>query len=137
AYVVPAHGQTLTHGVLRNFLRQQLPAYMVPTAITCLDALPLTPSGKINRLALPVPVQAAAELVGSALVASTPVEACVADIWKQVLGVPHVRIEDNFFDLGGHSLLAIQVVSRVRRTLQVELPVRALFESPTIAELAV
>jgi amino acid adenylation domain-containing protein len=137
AYAVPASGQTASPSILRNFLKQRLPAYMVPTAVVLLDALPLTPNGKINRLALPAPEQTRAELREGAVAPRTPVEACVADIWSQVLRLPRIGIHDNFFDLGGHSLLAVQVVSRIRQTLQVELPVRALFESPTLAELAV
>jgi acyl carrier protein len=107
---------------------------MVPAALVPLDALPMTPNGKLDRRALPAPELGAGR-------ASVPprddVEAVVAAIWSEVLEVPAVGVFDSFFDLGGHSLLATQVISHVREALQVEVPLRALFEDPTVAALAV
>ncbi|MCB0168540.1 MAG: amino acid adenylation domain-containing protein, partial [Anaerolineae bacterium] len=117
---------------LRRFLQTKLPEYMVPTAIVVLPALPLTPNGKVDRRALPAPEQhAPADYVSP----RTPTEMILAAIWAEVLRVKSVGVEDNFFDLGGHSLLATQVVSRIRHHFQIELPLRRLFEQPTIAAL--
>ncbi|MBV8201954.1 MAG: non-ribosomal peptide synthetase, partial [Acidobacteria bacterium] len=132
---------------LRAHLARTLPEYMVPTAWVELPALPLTPSGKVDRRRLiglaPSPAAAAAGSAGAAGRAgeagrrpSGPAEELLAAIWEEVLGVPEVGPDDSFFGLGGHSLLAIQVVARVRRAWGVELPVRALFELPTVARLA-
>ncbi|MET0395230.1 MAG: non-ribosomal peptide synthase/polyketide synthase, partial [Longimicrobiaceae bacterium] len=136
AYLVPADGAGEPDaGELRAFLRGRLPDYMVPSALVALAALPLTPSGKVDRGALPEP--AAADGAGARYVAPrTPAEDVLAGIWAEVLGVERVGVEDGFFDLGGHSLLATRVVSRARAALGVELPVRALFEAPTVAGLA-
>ena len=101
-----------------------------------LEALPLTPNGKVARLALPAPDEARPELQESFVAPRTPLEELVAGIWADVLGLNRVGIHDNFFELGGHSLLATQVISRLRSAFQVELPVRSLFESPTLAGLA-
>src|SRR3989442_814475 len=110
-----------------------LPA--VPSAIVVLDELPLTPSGKVDRRALPAPF---GPPVGTAAAAAprTPAERKVARVWEEVLGVDRVGAGDNFFDLGGHSLLATQVISRLRSALGVEVPLRAVFEAPTVASLA-
>ena len=116
-------------------MQDRLPDYMVPSDYVFLETMPLTPNGKINRRALPTPDQARPDLDATYSPPHTPVEQLVADIWSQVLGVEHVGIQDNFFDLGGHSLLATQVVSRLREIFQAELPVRNLFETPTVAGL--
>jgi len=111
-----------------------LPAYMVPAGLTLLAALPRTPTGKVDRRALPAPDRAVRrdrELAAP----ETPTEELLAGIWQPLLGV-EVGIYDNFFDLGGHSLLAPQVISRVEETFQIELPLRVLFEAPTIAQMA-
>ena len=118
--------------VLRTYLQQSLPDYMVPAAIVVLPSWPLTPNGKLDRRALPVP-----DRRGEVYRAPrTPEEQMFCDLFAEVLGLTRVGIEDNFFALGGHSLLATRLVSRVRSTLGVELPVRALFEAPTVAELS-
>ncbi|RKH54152.1 non-ribosomal peptide synthetase, partial [Corallococcus llansteffanensis] len=132
AYVVAPEDTTSVQ--LRDFLREQLPEYMVPAAFVVMDALPLTPNGKVDRKALRTPdgAQEAAHFVAP----RTPTEELLAQVWAQVLGVTRVGAEDNFFDLGGHSLLATQAMSRVRSAFGVELPLRALFEAPTVAKLA-
>jgi acyl carrier protein len=135
AYVVPERSGDGLVAELRAHLRARLPEYMVPSFFVTLDAMPLTPNGKIDRRRLPAPDGARAD--PSVYVAPrTAAEEVVADIWKSLLGPAQVGVEDNFFDLGGHSLLATQVISRVRETFQLEeLPLQSLFESPTVAGL--
>jgi acyl carrier protein len=123
-------------GALREFLAQSLPVYMVPSAIVPMAELPRTISGKLDRRALPTPAQAHAREQKDFVAPRTPVEETVAGMMCQVLGVDRISINDNFFELGGHSLLATQLLSRVRTVLDVEVPLRALFESPTVAGLA-
>ena len=130
------HDPLLSVNELRSFLQEQLPDYMVPSAFVFLEALPLTPNGKVDRRALPVPEQGRPELQETMVAPRTPVEETVAGIWADVLGVKHVGIYDNFFDLGGHSLKATQAISRVRSALHMDVPLRALFEAPTVAGLA-
>ncbi|HLL82843.1 MAG TPA: condensation domain-containing protein, partial [Longimicrobium sp.] len=119
---------------LREQLRASLPSYMVPAAIVLLDRLPLSANGKLDRKALPAPEYGGVEERYGA--PRTPVEEVLAGIWAEVLGVERAGVGDNFFDLGGHSLLATRVVSRVRELCGVELPLRAVFERPTVALLA-
>ncbi|HJR06705.1 MAG TPA: amino acid adenylation domain-containing protein, partial [Pyrinomonadaceae bacterium] len=122
---------------LRLFLKETLPDFMLPSAFVALDKLPLTHNIKIDRRALPAPDVGARRDASDTYVAPrTPHELIVASIWAQVLGVEAVGLHDNFFELGGHSLLATQVMSRLRESFQLELPLRTLFESPTVAELA-
>jgi amino acid adenylation domain-containing protein len=132
AYVVgdPAAGAD----VLRAHLSERLPEYMVPSAFVALKALPLTPNGKVDRKALPAPDFASAE--GRYVAPRTPVEEVLAEIWAEVLRLERVGVEESFFELGGHSLLATRVVSRIREVFGVEVPLRALFEGPTVAQLA-
>jgi amino acid adenylation domain-containing protein len=119
---------------LRARLRERLPEYMLPAAFVALDALPLTPNGKLDRRALPAPGGPAA---GREYVAPrTPAEELLAGVFGEVLHAERVGVHDDFFDLGGHSLLATRVVSRVREVFGVELPLRAMFELPTVAALA-
>jgi len=121
---------------LRTFLKSKLPDYMVPSAFVILDSLPLNSSGKIDRLALPAPDLAQAETGVEYVAPRTPTEEALAGVWAQVLTLPRVGVHDNFFELGGHSLLATQLVSRVRDAFQLDLPLRKVFELPTIATLA-
>ncbi|MFN6483357.1 MULTISPECIES: amino acid adenylation domain-containing protein [unclassified Nostoc] len=121
---------------LRQFLKEKLPNYMVPTTFVTLDAMPLTPNGKVDRKALPIPDFARPELSESYVAPRTLVEQQIAGIWAQVLNLENIGIHDNFFELGGHSVLAIQVTSRLRQTFQVEIPLFNLFEVPTVADLA-
>ncbi|KYC42731.1 non-ribosomal peptide synthetase [Scytonema hofmannii PCC 7110] len=135
AYVVLKGEQSLTAQKLREFLANQLPAYMVPNTFVVLESLPLTSNGKVDRRALPTPdfnSQASDQYVAP----RTPLEEMVVQIWAQVLKVEQVGVYDNFFELGGHSLLATQLVSRIRDCFKVELPLRELFTAATLAELA-
>ena len=133
AYVVLTPNSQTISSELRQFLTNQLPAYLVPNTFVILNSLPLTPSGKCDRRSLPVPeTQALSERY---IAPQSPTEEILAQIWAQVLKVERVGREDNFFELGGHSLLATQVMSRLRETFQVELPLRSLFTAPTIAAL--
>jgi len=121
---------------LRSDLQQQLPDYMLPAAFVPLERFPLTPNGKVDRQALPVPDSLDPELAAAYVEPQTELERTIAEVWQDLLKVEQVGLADNFFELGGHSLLATQVVSQLRQRLQVELPLRSLFESPTVAELA-
>ncbi|GAB2858126.1 non-ribosomal peptide synthetase DhbF [Actinoallomurus bryophytorum] len=129
AYVVT--DETTDPARLRQNLAQILPDYMTPAAIVVLDAFPLTPNGKIDREALPAP-----EFVTTDRHSRTPHEETLAHLFAETLHLDRIGIDDDFFDLGGHSLLATRLISRIRTTLGVELPIRALFETPTIAGLA-
>jgi amino acid adenylation domain-containing protein/non-ribosomal peptide synthase protein (TIGR01720 family) len=135
AYIVPQPEITPTVSLLRSFLKEKLPEYMVPSAIVILEYLPLTPNGKVDRRALPAP-ELSSELLEKYVAPRTPIEEILALIWQQVLKVELVGRHDNFFELGGHSLLATQLISRVRSSLKVELPLRSLFAAPTIAQLS-
>ena len=117
--------------VLQKYLRRSLPAYMVPGVISVLASWPLTPSGKVDRRALPFLTQKNHEQLSP----QTPEEEVLCAVFADVLGAERVGIHDNFFELGGHSLLAAKLVSRVRAALGKEVSIRALFESPTVAEL--
>jgi amino acid adenylation domain-containing protein len=119
---------------LRTFLAQTLPGYMIPAAFVLLDRLPLTANGKLDRRALPAPELSAADEPDAA--PQTPYEALVAAIWAEVLEQPALSRHANFFELGGHSLLATQVIARLRAATQIELPLRQLFEAPTVADFA-
>ncbi|WP_203854783.1 non-ribosomal peptide synthetase, partial [Dactylosporangium siamense] len=121
---------------LREWMAARLPQYLVPAVFVELTTLPLNRNGKVDRAALPAPDTARAEPGTAFVAASTPVQRALDGIWTQVLGVERIGIHDNFFTLGGHSLLATQVVSRLRAAFDVELPVAALFDTPTIAGLA-
>ena len=130
-----AKGQTSIDS-LRNHLRGRLPDYMVPSAFVMLAAMPCTPNGKLDRKALPAPDRSRPDLAEGSVAPRTPVEEILVGIWSQVLGLEEVGVHDDFFQLGGHSLLASTVVSKLRHTLHVELPLRSFFETPTINQLA-
>ncbi|HEX8191249.1 MAG TPA: amino acid adenylation domain-containing protein, partial [Pyrinomonadaceae bacterium] len=138
AYVVAAPGDEADAAGLRAHLRGRLPEYMVPSAFVRLEELPLTPNGKLDRRALPPPGEAL--LLPSAapdfVAARTATEEIISGIFAHLLRLPSVSVADNFFELGGHSLLATQVVSWIRDSLGVEIALRRLFESPTVAGLA-
>ncbi|MEP6743434.1 MAG: amino acid adenylation domain-containing protein, partial [bacterium] len=121
---------------LRAFLRRKLPDYMVPSAFVALESLPLTASGKVDRLALPVPDNNQLESRERYVAPRTPIEDVLATIWADTLGVARVGINDDFFALGGHSLLVARIVARVREAMRIELPMRTLFEASTVSALA-
>ncbi|HEX5870735.1 MAG TPA: condensation domain-containing protein, partial [Longimicrobium sp.] len=132
AFVVAAEGAEIDPAALRDALRVELPEFMVPSTIVRLDALPLNDNGKVNRKALPDPEPAAAT-AGEAPVTET--ERALAAIWAELLGRPVSR-SDGFFDLGGHSLLAMQLLARLRRTFDIDVPIRAVFEASSLREMA-
>ena len=136
AYYVPDHESPPSVADLRDFVRQKLPAYMVPSAFITLEALPLTPNGKVDRRALPTPDTGRPELASVFVAPRTSVEETTAETWAGLFGIKDIGIHDNFFDLGGHSLLATQLLSRLRETFQIELPLRYVFETPTVAGLS-
>jgi len=135
AYVVPNQEQVPKEMELRRFLKEQLPEYMVPAIFMMVEALPMTPNGKVDRRALPAPDFQRSGIEIDYLPPRNTTEEVLAGIWSEILGLKQVGIFDNFFELGGHSLLATQVISRVRECFSVDLRVRRLFESPTVAEL--
>jgi len=135
AYVVPIPEAPLNPPLLRSYLLTRLPDYMVPAAFVILEALPLTPNGKVNRRALPPPEQAHRVCGGGEMAPRNQLEELLATIWGDLLKVDKIGIHDNFFALGGHSLLATQVMARLRQVLEFDLPLRTLFEHPTIAQL--
>ncbi|MDM8558776.1 amino acid adenylation domain-containing protein [Candidatus Parabeggiatoa sp. HSG14] len=136
AYLVAHQEKNLENTELRDFLKERLPDYMIPSAFISLEALPLTPNGKIDRNALSKKNLDNSQLSEKTFVAPrSQEEDLLAGIWHEVLGTERIGVHDNFFELGGHSLLATQIISRIRDTFSCELPLRFLFESPTIAEL--
>jgi amino acid adenylation domain-containing protein len=120
---------------LRSYLRRALPEYMVPSGFLCLDAIPLTPNGKVDRAALPL-VQAGEDASRPIVPPRTPEETMLAELWGEVLGIEAPSVVDNFFDLGGHSLLAVRILSAIERRTRITLPLAALLAAPTIEELA-
>ncbi len=134
AYLVP-RGAAPSTDELRRFLERKLPPHKLPAAFVTLDALPRTAAGKLDRRSLPEPIESRFDALGAERPAS-PTETALAEIWAAVFERRSVSVDDSFFDLGGHSLTAIQVLSRVRQTLGVELTVQSLFEAPSVAELA-
>jgi amino acid adenylation domain-containing protein len=126
----------LTNGELRDRLRAVLPLHMVPADFVSVEHFPLTPSGKLDRQALLSSTPAAAPTADVQVAPRTPLEEVLAGIWQELLGRERIGVHENFYELGGHSLLAMRVAARIRSALAVELPLRALFEAPTIAELA-
>ncbi|HLK57869.1 MAG TPA: amino acid adenylation domain-containing protein, partial [Chthonomonadaceae bacterium] len=136
AYLVAGETGPMENMALRAFLKERLPEYMLPSAWVWLEALPLTPNGKVDRKALPTPDP---ELLGDAeafVAPRTPTEEMLAGLWEDLLNVRSIGMHANFFELGGHSLLATRVMSRLRSLFAVDLPMRVLFERPTLAELA-
>ena len=136
AYIVPAKEGAVIQSELRRHLKTRLPDYMIPTACVTIDALPMTPNGKLDLRALPVFDRARRQSSDSYVAPRNELEETLAEIWAEVLKVDKVGIHDNFFELGGHSLMIAQVIARVRRHTGIEVPVRSLFEDPTVAALA-
>ncbi len=136
AYVIPWEEQALTMSEMRRFLGDRLPDYMVPSALVTIESFPLTPNGKVDRRALPVPERVRPELDQAFVAPVTSIEEQLAEIWTEVLGFDQVGVRDNFFDLGGHSLALIQILARVFERFEVDLPVSCVFDAPTVTELA-
>jgi amino acid adenylation domain-containing protein/non-ribosomal peptide synthase protein (TIGR01720 family) len=137
--VVLDHGyfyfwQRLLAGQLREYLAKKVPAYMLPGAYVLLESFPLTPNGKIDRQALPPPNTTASSLKDPFITVLTPNQQLIKEIWEELLGVTQISIYDNFFELGGHSLLATQVISRLQTVFERQIPLKTLFENPTIAQ---
>jgi len=136
AYIVPGQEPLPAAGELRDFLKRTLPDYMVPSFFVALESLPLTPNGKVDRRSLPAPDTTRREAGGEFVAPGDAVEEVVAGVWAEVLHLERVSVGDNFFDLGGHSLLATQIVSRLQSSFSIELPLRHIFEAPTVSGLA-
>ena len=136
AYIVAFEKPYPATSVLRSAVREKLPPYMVPSNFVFLESLPLTLNGKLDRLALPAPDQSRAELEVAFAVPRSDIEKLLTEIWAEVLAVDRVGIHDNFFDLGGDSLAASRVLSRVLQSFKLQLPVKALFDAPTVARMA-
>jgi acyl carrier protein len=135
AYHVAANGHVATATELREFLKQELPDPMVPSAFVPLDQLPLTPNGKVDRKALPDAEGIRVSPDTSCVAPRTEMERAIVNIWCALLRVEQVGLHDNFFDLGGHSLLVVQAQARLRDTLGIDLPIVRLFQYPTISAL--
>jgi acyl carrier protein len=133
-YVLPASGDRPDSEQLQQYLGERLPEYMVPASLTVLDDLPRMPNGKVDRSSLPEPGgrAAAAEYVAP----GDPLERVLANLWSDLLKVERVGLRDNFFQLGGHSLLVTQLVFRLREVFGVEVPLRTIFDKPTLGELS-
>ena len=136
AYFVPASSPPVTASHLRRSLARVLPEHMIPSAFVCLDAMPLTPNGKTDRLRLPAPSRERPPLATAFAPPSTPIEKALLELWSEVLAIDDIGVHDDFFELGGDSLAAARVVGRLQRAFDVELPFTAIYEAPTAAELA-
>jgi amino acid adenylation domain-containing protein len=136
AYLISDEKQKPTVSDLRRFLSEKLPDYMVPSVFALLDEMPITPNGKADRNALPEPEQLRIQPEDSYETPRNTVEETLVEMWAEALGIERVGIHDNFFDLGGHSLLVTQLNSRVKERFQIEIALRSMFESPTVATLA-
>jgi hypothetical protein len=136
AYLVPRADASPSVADLRVFLKDRLPEYMIPSAFVILPSLPLNPSGKVDRKALPAPDRMRSSLATQYEAPRTEVETMIADLWKDVLRLEKVGVHDNFFDLGGHSLLLVQVQARLERHLKRKLAVVDLFQYPSIESLS-
>jgi len=137
AFVVPTNGHAPNAEAIKSFLRKRIPAYMVPNEVVWQDAIPLLANGKVNRRALQIPdsIDASDEPVTQG--SHNPLEETLVAIWRRVLGVQRISVHDSFFQLGGHSLLASRLVAEIRRDLGRQLALSAVFEAPTIEQLAI
>jgi amino acid adenylation domain-containing protein len=136
AYIVPLTAKRASSNELRCFLNGRLPAHMVPSVFVALDNLPRTPNGKVDRSALPIPEQSRPDVAAAYVPPRTSIEKMLSEIWCEVLTVHAIGVNDDFFELGGHSLKATQIVSRIRDTLKIEMPLTSIFAAPTVARLA-
>jgi amino acid adenylation domain-containing protein len=135
-YVVPTEHSVLSVTELRRYLKEKLPAYMIPSSFVVLEVLPLMPNGKVDRNRLPPSDGTRPPLTKEFVLPRTEIEELIAQTWREVLKIENVGIYDNFFELGGHSLLATQIVARLQEALNKDVPLRVLFDAPTIVELA-
>ena len=137
AYIIPEAGKTVRTSDLRQFLAETLPAYMLPSFFVPLSAFPMTANGKLDRKALPSPDRTVEAVDGALVEPRTPTEQAIAKVWRERLNLERVGTQNNFFDLGGYSLLAVRVVGDINKTLKAHLNIRAIFENPTIKQLAI
>jgi aspartate racemase len=135
AYLVPIKAQEVMPSTLRQFLKEKLPDYMVPSAFVELEAMPLTPNGKIDRRALPAPDHFRTEAEEKFVAPRDALELQLTKIWEEVLGVHPIGVKDNFFALGGHSLLIIRLLTKIERSIGKNLPVATVFQAPTVEQL--
>jgi amino acid adenylation domain-containing protein len=136
AYVVVRKGESLTVEELRGFLKKKLPQYMAPSAFALLDAFPLTPGGKVDRQALPNPDGVRPDIEAAFVTPHTEIEREVAEVWREILGVERVGVNDNFFDLGGDSLRLLQLQQKLQERLRSGIPLMTLFKYPTVSAVA-
>jgi surfactin family lipopeptide synthetase C len=136
AYIIAKEPPVPSGAELRHFLKHTLPEYMVPTAFVVLEALPLSANGKVDRRALPAPDANQLQQDSTIVAPRTPVELVIANIWAEVLGIEQVGVDVDFFELGGHSLLATRIISRLQEAFSIIIPLRSLFEAPTVAQFA-
>ena len=136
AYIVPMHGQTPTVSEIRNYLKEKLPEYMMPSAFIFLEALPLTPTGKLDRRALPKLDPSRPGLDKAFVAPQDPMELQLTKIWEKILGIQPIGVKDNFFDLSGNSLLAVDLITQIENVFGKPIPPAILVRSPTIAQLA-
>ena len=136
AYVTKFREQEFEIGNIRKFLAKKLPAYMLPSFFVLLENMPLMPNGKVDRRALAVPDLKREDSGATYVPPETPLQEKIATVWSEILRLERVGLHDNFFELGGHSLLAIQIIWRIREMFQLELPMRAMFDYPTVAEIS-
>jgi acyl carrier protein len=135
-YIVPRQHSVVSGTELRRYLKEKLPEYMIPSPFVVLEALPLMPNGKVDCNALPLPDGTRPPLTGEFASPRTEIEELITQTWEEVLKIENIGIYDNFFELGGHSLLATQIIARLQEAFNKDVPLRVLFDSPTIAELA-
>lgn len=136
AYIVPRQKPAPSVSELREYLADQLPESMIPPSFVILDELPLSPNGKVDRQALPAPDGSRPDLMEDFVAPRNAIEKTLTEIWSQILQIERVGIHDNFFELGGHSLLATKLTFRLQEAFNVEVPLRRLFETPTVAGLS-
>jgi acyl carrier protein len=136
AYARLTGTSSLTYSELRAFLAERLPVYMIPSSLTVLDAFPLTPNGKVDRRRLPEPRVQATATAGPHLAPQSPNEQAIANVWRDVLQLDRIGVDDNFFDLGGHSLLVVRVQSKLREILGRAVSIIEMFQYPTVRAIA-
>ena len=137
AYVVGEDEKGEDTARLRKYMSEKLPHYMVPAVFVSLETMPLSPNGKIDRRRLPAPHDTEYRVAQNYVAPRTPLESTLVEIWQEVMRVERVGIRDDFFELGGHSLLAVQIVSRLHNSLLIDFPLRAMFETLTVEQLAI